>query len=196
MADKRKLGVFAAILLFLITAGAAFVIVKSYVWSGESAELPAAPANSAAVPATEPQPWVMPDLSKLKPQFTSADFQRDAVIMNDPHGKIGAKAGVYFIESSPGTFWVWNRPWGNMYSDFAVVVPNEPTNPETGDLHHVSRRRNARDRAESAGRSKYCRNPCPAAGSSSDQTGNGVQSAADRSARPGTYGPGQRRFGL
>ncbi|MGD0462012.1 MAG: hypothetical protein ABSB74_05955 [Tepidisphaeraceae bacterium] len=122
MLDKRKLGVLAAILLFLITAGAAFVVIKSYVWSGEPADLPAAPSNSAAVPATEPQPYVMPDFSKLKPRFTSADFRRDAVIMNNPHGKIASKAGVYSIESSPGTFWVWNRPWGNMYSDFACEV--------------------------------------------------------------------------
>ena len=55
MADKRKLGVLAAILLFLITAGAAFFVVKSYLWSGNSEDLPAEPTSAAAAPATGPQ---------------------------------------------------------------------------------------------------------------------------------------------
>jgi hypothetical protein len=129
--DKRKLGLLAAVLLLLVTMGAAFFVVKSFLLAGDVANIGAAVSNYMAVPATQPQPWVMPDFSKVKPQFTSTDFQRDSVSMNNPHGKIATKAGIFFIESSAGTVWVWNRPWGNIYSDFACeVVARVASGPE------------------------------------------------------------------
>ena len=47
MADKRTLGLLAAGVLLLITAGAAVVVIKSYVWSGESADSAAVVAATA-----------------------------------------------------------------------------------------------------------------------------------------------------
>jgi hypothetical protein len=55
MADKRKLGVLAAILLFLVTAAAAVFVLKSYLWSSGQEDMPAAPASEAAGQATGPQ---------------------------------------------------------------------------------------------------------------------------------------------
>jgi hypothetical protein len=55
MADKRQLGVIAAILLFVITAGAAFFVVKSYLWSGGSEDLPQS-SSSTPAPAAAPNP--------------------------------------------------------------------------------------------------------------------------------------------
>jgi hypothetical protein len=129
MPDKRTLGVMAAIVLLLVTAGAAFFVVKSYLVSGEAADsaavvTPAAPdsPSSGAIPATQPANWVMPDFSKMTPRFTSADFGHDAVIMNNPRGMIAISAGVYSVDSTPGTFWYWERPWPNVNSNFACEV--------------------------------------------------------------------------
>ncbi|MGA2439850.1 MAG: hypothetical protein ABSH08_02740 [Tepidisphaeraceae bacterium] len=54
MADQRKLGVLAAMLLFLVMAGAAFFVIKSYVWSSGSGNVPPAPPPVAPTAATEP----------------------------------------------------------------------------------------------------------------------------------------------
>jgi hypothetical protein len=54
MADQRKLGVLAAILLLLIMAGAAFFVVKSYVWSSGSEGAPAASPPIASPAPTAP----------------------------------------------------------------------------------------------------------------------------------------------
>jgi hypothetical protein len=126
MVNKRTLGVLAAIVLLLITAGAAFVVIKSYLSPDGPADsvvvVPPGPSNSATTPATEPAIWVMPDYSKMTPRFTSTDFGHDAVIMNNPRGKIASKDGVYFFESSPATFWYWERPWPKLNADFACEV--------------------------------------------------------------------------
>ena len=59
MADKRQLGILAAVVLFAITLGAAFFVVKSYLWSSGSEDLPATASNggpsAAANAATGPQ---------------------------------------------------------------------------------------------------------------------------------------------
>jgi hypothetical protein len=59
MADKRQLGILAAVVLFAITLGAAFFVVRSYLWSSGSEDLPATASNggpsAAANAATGPQ---------------------------------------------------------------------------------------------------------------------------------------------
>ena len=59
MADKRQLGILAAVVLFAITLGAAFFVVKSYLWSSGSEDLPVTTSNggpsAAANGATGPQ---------------------------------------------------------------------------------------------------------------------------------------------
>jgi hypothetical protein len=126
MADKRILGLMAAVVLLVITAGAAFFVVRSYMWSGEPADsvavVTATSSTSAPAPATQPETWVLPDFSKMTPRFTSADFAHDAVIMDNPHGKIASKAGIYYFEASPGTFWYWQRPWPHLNANFACEV--------------------------------------------------------------------------
>ncbi|MGD0768007.1 MAG: hypothetical protein ABSB42_07410 [Tepidisphaeraceae bacterium] len=54
MADWRKFAVLAAMVLFLIVAGAAFFVVKSYVWSSGSDGAPAAPPPVAPTALTAP----------------------------------------------------------------------------------------------------------------------------------------------
>ena len=54
MADRRKLGVLAAMALLLIVAGAAVFVIKSYVWSSGSENVPLAPPPAAPTAATEP----------------------------------------------------------------------------------------------------------------------------------------------
>ena len=131
MADRQKLTMMAAIAVFLIIVVAAVIAIKAYVWTDEPEEFGAVPSNSAAIPTTEPQSQEMPDFSKLRPRFTSTDFRHDAVIMDKPNGKIACQGGVYFIESSAGTLWVWNRPWGYQTSDFACeAVGRVATSPE------------------------------------------------------------------
>jgi hypothetical protein len=136
MSDKRIYGVVAAIVLLVITAGAAFFVIRSYVWSGESADSTApvtdAPSIPVAIAATPPRILVLPDFSTMTPRFTSADFARDAVIMDKPNGKIASKAGVYFFESSPGTFWYWHRPWPHLNSNFACEAVGRVASGEHG----------------------------------------------------------------
>jgi hypothetical protein len=55
MADKKTVGILAAILLFLLTAGAAVLVVRSYLWSGGSEDLPEASNAPAPTAPTGPQ---------------------------------------------------------------------------------------------------------------------------------------------
>ena len=122
MAQKRKLIMLAAIGLFFVTVVTALFVMKSYVWPDVSTDSTAGPSNPSATPTTEPAADTPEFFSQLNPNFASEDFRHDAVIMEKPNGKIVSKDGVYFIESGPGTFWVWNRPWGIISRNFACEV--------------------------------------------------------------------------
>ncbi len=76
MADKRQLGVLAAVLLFLITAGAAFFVVKSYLWSSGSEDLP--PDSSAAAPAATPATGPQIEVGILLSDFSATGPHRQA----------------------------------------------------------------------------------------------------------------------
>jgi hypothetical protein len=81
MPDKKKIGVLAAILLFLITVGAAIFVVKLYVFSSGSDESAGTAQNSATqAPAGQPQIQVgilLSDFSATGPhrQATAYGYQ-------------------------------------------------------------------------------------------------------------------------
>lgn len=94
MADKKTVGILAAVCLFLLTAASAFFVIKSYFGSGGSEAAPAASSSSSApqTAATGPQIQVgilLSDFTANGPhrQATKYGYQtqlRDVKALRDP----------------------------------------------------------------------------------------------------------------
>jgi hypothetical protein len=133
MADKRQVGILAAILLFVITVGAAFFVIKSYLWSSGSEDLPpdanAAP-SAAAAQGTGPQIQVgilLSDFSATGPhrQATQYGYQtqlRVVKYLRDPSIHL-----VPVVESNTARKGQLPRI---LAQNFAGQTPLDVTNPD------------------------------------------------------------------